>query len=278
MKNYIIIVLSVFCFTCCKSQEDPNASQSIIKKNPIINKIDTMYYIPIVTSEFEKMDFKKIKEAYLKLEPQQNPEASLYGYTYDETFENKIINHDFYETKKEGIKGGTETTYYSNSPFMIKKQFYPNGNIKEKGLYIVNGDFYKGVWYYYNEKGDLTHSINNDIFFKYTWEDVALFMKENDIQIYLGKPKGDVKWASINSYVTKKFPESSVKSSVQIASEPLWTITWRKIGSSLNDYTEVSLDGTTGKMGYRKKYTIADEPGDEGKEEIEYFNLPKDKK
>ena len=233
---------------------------------------------PIVTKEFEKMDFKKIKEKYLKLHPDVNPQASLYGYNYDEKFDDKIINYDFYETKIGGIQSGTELTYYNNSPFMIIREFYSNGNIKQKGLYIIKGDYYKGIWYYYNEKGDLTNSIDYDTYFKFSWEDVALFMNENSIEINLGKPKSENIFVEIRNNSYRMSPASFDSNYGKDPSEFLWTITWKQRNRPSNEYTEISLDGITGKMGYRKKYTVAEEPGDEGTETIEYFNLPKDKK
>ena len=240
-----------------------------------------MYYIPTVTSEFEKFNFEDNKQKYTKTELGVITDTGSYkGFTFELeiTTNNYNIVRNYSKLDNGKIQSVYELIYYNNSPFMIRKDFYANGNIKQKGLYIIHGDYYKGTWYYYNEKGDLTNSIDNDVFFKYTWEDLSTFMKENDIQISLGKPKGENILTRIYSNPTKLFPESSIKEIGQVLPTPLWTITWRKPTRPQNEYTEVSLDGTTGKMGYRKKYTVAEEPGDEGTEEIEYFDISKDKK
>lgn len=272
--------MAFLCFSC-KSQIINKDFKLEEKEAVITNKKSNMYYIPDVSSEFERFDFEENKNKYTKEDLVLITDyGSVKGHLFilNINVNNKIVVKSFSKLENNEIKSINELTYYNNSPFFIRKEFYVNGNIKEKGLCIINGDFYKGTWYYYNEKGDLIHSINNDAFFKYSWENVVEFIKENDIVLSLGKPNGEVKFSSIKSTPTKLFPESSVKDSGQVVSIPLWTITWRNPGSSLNDYTEVILDGNTGRMIRRKKYTIAEGPNDKGTEEIENFELPQDKK
>lgn len=262
------ILITLFCLhsISSKGQEYKNN----IQEDTIISK--SKYYIPTVNSSFETFDFKTTIEETLKdpgkAAALKNSEAKEKGYSYEGKLdENKSIHRSFFEimgkNKKFIIKPGEyhplEVIFYNDSPFAIRKTFYPNGNIKEKGLYIVSGNFHKGVWYHFDESGKLIHTIDNDKIFGFSWEQVEKFMEENKIPMPLG-----------NTYVHGKttiyrgspllYPQSSVINPIFKSEKKLWSITWK--GEKWNQYFEVVLDGDTGKMLYRRKYWAAEEPGD----------------
>ncbi|KMQ61257.1 hypothetical protein ACM39_17725 [Chryseobacterium sp. FH2] len=269
-KTMFIIFLSFIAFGC-KGQEPNKKSDTLIRKSK------EMYYIPNINSNFETFDFKRTREETLKIPSQaaalQDSEAKEKGYYYEGKLdENRSIYRSFFEimgeNKKFIIKPGEydplEIIYYNNSPFMIQKTFYPNGNIKEKGLKIVKGNVYKGTWYYFDENGKLTHTIDNDKLFGFSWEDVEKFMEEQKIPMLLGNANHSGN--SINRWSPLIYPQSSEKDSTQKAGRKLWRITWR--GDSFNQYFEIVLDGDTGKMLTRKKYWVKEEPGDNVPEPI----------
>lgn len=270
MKKTVLIIVFSFATLSCKGQEPKT---DLEKK--IITITASMFYIPKVNSNFEKFDFKKTKEESLKnLKKKgdiQNPEAKLYSYNYFEIIDNDItIYRDYFEVrKKEDIKKFSENNpleiiYYADSPFEIRKTFYPNGNIKEKGLYILQGNVYKGMWYYFDENGKLTHTIDNDKPYKFTWEDIAKFMINNDIPVLLGY-KDKFGSTEVNRASPLLFPESSVTEAALTTEKPVWSMTWK--GETFNQYYSVTLDGENGKMLNRSKYWLSQE-GEEVPEPI----------
>lgn len=266
MKKTILITFLLLTVLNCKGQETKNGSQ---KKDTIISQTKTMFYIPIINPNFEKFDFQKTKEEFLKnLKKKgdlQNPDANAYSYYYDEKMDNRIISRYYNETKKEGIIYATETVFYDNSPFAIVKIFYPNGNIKEKGVNIVSGSVFKGLWYYFDEEGKAIKTIDYDKFFQYNWEDIEKYMGENKILMPLGNKNINGKTIISRSYtsVFKDSPNPSKNAST-------WSITYQE-GNNSNQYCEIILDGNTGKLLYRKKYWLSQEGEEVPEPNIEDF-------
>lgn len=245
----------------CKSQNSSN----VVKNNLPNTKQKIMEKVPTVNLNFEKIDLQKIKDSYLN---QLNSKGNLINnseiantYDYEEKINNKTTKWYLYEIvdkkyEKEFGKGyATETIYYDNLPFFISKTFYSNGNIKEKGVKIVSGNVYKGIWYYFDESGKLIHSIDNDKIFDFSWEDILKFMTENRIPIQVGNSNHGRN--SINRFSPFIFPQSSEKDSTQKYNKPIWNVTYR--GDTFNQYYDLILDASNGKMLYRKKYWISEQ-------------------
>lgn len=256
--------ISIFTFLClyvlsCKGQEPKNAVQ---KTDTLMPKTKSMYYIPNVNSSFEKFDFQKDKEKYTKtslIYSSNNEEYLGTSYDFEEKIDDKTIIKYYGLLKNGKIITPYETTFYNNSPFATRKTFYPNGNIKEKGLYIVSGNFHKGIWYHFDESGKLTHTIDNDKIFGFSWEQVEKFMEENKIPMPLGDAYIHGK-TEIYRSSPLLYPQSSVTDPIFKSDKKLWSITWN--GGEFNLYYNVVLEGDSGKMLTRKKYWVKDEPGD----------------
>ena len=278
MKKLSLIISLVFSVTNCKGQELTNTKQ---KKDTLIPTQKSMYNIPIVKPDFETFDFEKTRQETLK-EPSRaaalkNSNAKERGYSYDGKLdENRFVHRSFFEildaNMKYIIKPGEyhplEIIYYNNSPFMIQKTFYPNGNIREKGLKIVKGNIYKGMWYYFDEKGKLIQTIDNDKLFGFKWEQVEKFMEENQIPMILGNAYyGGV---SINRWTPLLYPQSSEKDSTQKSDRNLYSITYK--GEVWNQYFDVVLDGDTGKILRRTKYWVSEEGEDVPEPIVEDFS------
>lgn len=55
--------------------------------------------------------------------------------------------------------------------YMLRKDYYPNGNIKRKGWAFKQGGTECGLWYLFNEAGELTASVDYDARHTFTlWE------------------------------------------------------------------------------------------------------------
>lgn len=265
MKRLSLITILFLSVMSCKGQEHKNTTQ---KKDTLIPPKKSLYYIPNVNPNFETFDFEKSREETLKIPSKaaalKNSEAKERGYSYEGKLdENRSIHRSFFEiidkNKKFVIKPGEyhplEIIYYKNSPFIIQKIFYPNGNIKEKGLRIVKGNMYKGIWYYFDEKGKLIKTIDNDKLFSFSWEEIEKFMEENKIPMPIGSFDVPGK-TSLGRISTLLYPQSSEKEALQSALKS-WAITWG--GEERNQYYSIILDGDTGKILKRTKYWVSEE-------------------
>ena len=150
---------------------------------------------------------------------------------------------------REILENGTEIlmdkkssrNYYSeypvNSYFFISKIYYLNGNIKAKGLYFVYNGFQKGLWYYFDEQGNLTDSIDHDKPFRFTFEQVLAFAREEGLEFM----KTPVDWI----YYDPMYPQIKREYN-PISGECWWEIKWYK-GLPLEVIVQIRLDGITGK-------------------------------
>ncbi len=163
MKNILLIYLA-FAFHSCKSQNEDQKEIEKIK----INKMDKQHqYNNLVTDEFETFNVKRFDE-------------------------NKNIAEDYIYVIPEGPSirefGDQESGYFSEatfkkSLFTIAKVFYTNSNIKSKGPKFKD-DCEIGIWYDFDEKGELIKKTDLDEPFKIKLEDVLAFLKNNDADLY----------------------------------------------------------------------------------------------
>ena len=81
--------------------------------------------------------------------------------------------------------GGQYTATPKDSYFMLRKVYYPSGKIWTKGWAYI--DFFaKGVWYEFDEGGNLAFKYDCDAPFTYTFEDVLKFCQRNNIKVEKG--------------------------------------------------------------------------------------------
>lgn len=73
-----------------------------------------------------------------------------------------------------------------NSHFKLVKTYYLNRNIESKGFMINNGDARFGIWYEYNENGELVNEVNYDTPYTYTIENIIQFCNQNNIPLQKG--------------------------------------------------------------------------------------------
>ena len=182
----------------------------------------TQWQMPKVTPEFEKFDplyLKRIK--------------------YKNTGVGREILQDGTEIlMKEFNSHKSYFEYHKDQYFYISKVYYPNGNIKEKGLYFLYGGFEKGVWYNFDEQGNLTDSIDHDEPYKFTFEQVLEFARKEGIEYR----KFDVEYEILppDTYTELyRFLDDYIKKSV-------WII--RHWNQKRRQLEEITIDGVTGEV------------------------------
>jgi hypothetical protein len=163
MKKIILIIL-IFTFNSCKPQaSEEKKPQQIIHKNT--NLIHD--YNKLNNKKMEKFDIEKFNK--------NKDESENYNYV----LENNIAVEEFgYEGRGYFRK---ETS--KNSLFTIYKEFYFNGFLKKKGQSYKYGSCQLGIWYEYDEKGNLLSTIDTDKPFVITFEDIVIFCKKNKANI-----------------------------------------------------------------------------------------------
>ncbi len=112
------------------------------------------------------------------------------------------LNLSIYNDENEIIKiGDFERRYISQSPgyaeqifekqfyFNITKIFFENYFIKQKGIHFNNGSQY-GIWYEFDEKGNLIKEINTDEGYEFGWQEVIAYCEKKEIELTKGYEKG----------------------------------------------------------------------------------------
>jgi len=133
--------------------------------------------------------------------------------------------------------------HFANSLFYITKIFYSNGNLKEKGVASQLG-FKIGLWYHYDEKGNVIKIEDNDKGYKFTTKDVLLFCLNNNITIkdnYISEYCEVLGWWFINKFTDEN--------------NPMWKITQRLRSKE----RIIIIDGKTGRViSDREEFVIDD--------------------
>lgn len=122
---------------------------------------------------------------------------------------------------------------YKNDFFCYTYLFYQNGNIKEKGVTLNNGSSV-GIWYYFDESGQLIKEENTDGDYDFTPENIINYCEKHKINL----PKG----YQDSGYQTKVLKQ-------EIDGKKVWFISYQISGDKIK---EIYLDGKTGEELSRK--------------------------
>nr|WP_199158258.1 hypothetical protein [Pedobacter sp. ASV2] len=126
--------------------------------------------IPIIDKNFEIFDSVRYSRLFEK-NPHYQSEFLADGTYIEMTVANAGKNY-------------LETT--PNSYLMISKAYFNNGNIKSKGLAFNADAFQKGIWYEFNENGQLIKETDYDKYYKFTFEDILKFCEREHIEVKKG--------------------------------------------------------------------------------------------
>lgn len=125
--------------------------------------------------------------------------------------------------------GYVEEITYKGQLFKRTKDFYKNGNIKQQGLTFIKGEFMKGVWQFFDSSGNLSHEIDYDSWYKFTWEDVQRFLRENRVDIQ-----------DVNANIARTWKEGE---------ERVWVVTYKTTPDKNENFIRtVTLNGNSGKI------------------------------
>jgi len=198
MKNTFLILLFAISLINCKAQHKQN----------------TELMIPEIDNIFETFDVETFKKGNGNRQDEKNNEYYI------------IRTGDWKDTKVKSGYG--EGTYPNNSYFMVIKNYFPNGNIDIKGIGFNNGSQY-GIWYKFDEKGNLIEEINTDKGYDFSWGNIIKYCEKNKIELTKG-------------YVDSGFQTTIYKE--EMDGGKTWRITYQlPAGDKL---MEITLDGKTG--------------------------------
>jgi len=218
------ILLAGTTLSCIGQKHQPNTT--INSKNMQLLK---------VSGDFEKLDLNELKAKASKshgikvLPDRKTVDIEVYDYQFlAENGDNIGFSGDNYGDYRLEQR-------ISNAYFNLIKIYHQNGNIKSKGLEfnVFYGTFKKGTWYSFNSEGKLTSTIDYDTHFKFTFEQLILFLEQEKIPL----KKGPI--TQNPGYLT------SIKRAVPDNQSPVWQISWLKASDKIED---IVISGITGKV------------------------------
>jgi len=97
------------------------------------------------------------------------------------------------------LESSEEGKYYEATPkdsyYKLVKAYYPSGRIRAKGWAYIDY-FQKGVWYGFDDGGNLIANDNYDKPFPFTFEDVLKFCQRNNIKVERGHSEAGAAWTT----------------------------------------------------------------------------------
>lgn len=195
MKYLIYVLIAAFNFTSCSvAQKTSEMNEEII--------------IPEVDNTFEQFD-QDVFDGDSR------------------SFEERT--KDSYIEYTRGNIGFGKVEYPDKAYFKIIKSFYPNGNLRQKGVMFNNGAKY-GVWYYFDEDKQLSKQEDTDQEYKFTWNQLIEYCSKASIPLVKGRPTS----GGIKTEIQKEFLEG----------KQVWKVSY--FDQKTNEYLEVILSGTSG--------------------------------
>lgn len=204
MKNILFVIFCIFCISC--------------------NSQNSSLMTPTIDNKFEKFD-----STYFNSSSKKNK------YVLQE------INKDGCYIEMIKLEESRDFRTHKNSFFSTVKLYHNNLNIKRKGLGFNANKFAfkKGIWYEFNEKGELIKEVDYDKAYDFSFEDILAFCAKEKIPV----DKGPILQST--GYHTMIMRNEDVNTSGAV-----WEIRWLK----KPDIEEsIKLDGKTGKILERKE-------------------------
>ena len=181
--NKILICIVIIVFNNFSSQNN------IIAIPTIDNYSESFNYERL--SQIKQLNKKTIKSEEYYTTQRENL------FVVKNSIGEELINY----TKSNDDKSGFSGYDYSENPIIgIFREFYPNNNIKTKGIFCWFG-FKIGKWYNYDENGNLISQDDYDKGFKFTYKDIFEYCIKNNIP--LDKKEYGYK-TSIRKYISAK--------------------------------------------------------------------------
>jgi hypothetical protein len=182
----------------------------------------------------EKIDIEKMKSVSVKSNATVIDEhgATVHTLEYEHS---EIQNGSVVKTfSGNDVNGYVVKETHPNKPFIGYKEFYKNGFLKLKGETFKYGNFRSGVWYTFDDKGQLLNETNYELAYKFTINDVLRLLEENKIKL------DDKDTKILRTESTDK---------------PVWTVQWR-INPQQKEM--MKLNGSDGILIERNSYNHPD--------------------
>lgn len=192
----ILLLLSILIVSCSISRKKSNYSK-LLANNQYLN----------FSGNFENVDTSvfilKKSDTIIR-----NGDTIYRSANYERNINNGYLKHRTlvyagYVNNANSNNYFEEEDRIKDSMFFVHKEFYLNGNIKEKGIQCVLG-FPVGLWYEYNSIGKLIRIADQDKEYKFNTSDVFNYCLKHNImlsQVRITKIKRrDNKWVWDISY------------------------------------------------------------------------------
>jgi hypothetical protein len=224
MKQILTLCIMAGIIGCGQSKNKPAADTVQTKIKDDMNKeqfmADTLQIqLDItLTESFERFD----RELYDQLNDKK--ESEVRKTLPDGTLLNMF---DYY-----GGRGFSQGILPPDSYFSLEKKYYRDGKIRNKGW---EWEFRKGVWYEFDEDGNLTARTDYDAPYTFTWEDVLEYCRKNSIDV-VRHPWGHYEPTSIDRGVEDGKYRWSISHEVEYGGHEILTLDG-KTGELLNKHT-----------------------------------------
>lgn len=170
MKKLLLLLYSILFISCISQNKLPESET----KNPVRIRYSK------INNSFEKFDGDKI---YGEVKQKNIDTIYLYyrqdGFFINDKNGNHLINYHKFIGDKFGYYG---YDYSQDSIIGIFREFYPNKNIRTKGLYCWFG-FKIGKWYTFSEEGKLISVEDFDNGYKFNANKIFIYCKKNKIPL-----------------------------------------------------------------------------------------------
>jgi hypothetical protein len=170
----------------------------------------TTMEMPIVSAEFERIDTRVF----------ENTEN-------EKIVPNKDGSVDKYLRYEDGY---TVSRYFSDSYFVIVKNFFANGGIKEKGVSLNTGECALGVWYEFDAAGKMEKKEDFDQPYRFPFDNLVKYLSSRKIPLTLGMVQG--------GFHTEVYKDNE-------DGKPFWFVHWLPEGDRIEI---LKIDGATGKL------------------------------
>ncbi|RYE13284.1 MAG: hypothetical protein EOP45_21430 [Sphingobacteriaceae bacterium] len=220
MKNLSFLVSLSFLLVSCSVQKRASPVQ-------VLHKQKSDY--PVLTSKAEHFDMSAFDKR--KTEVSITRRDTVYQHydqqSYYEEDTKRNLLKSFSRSSDSGIIDGYD---YSVNPVIgIYKEFFPDGQIRLKGMFCYYG-FRMGKWFSYNQEGLLTGTTDYDSCYAFTTKDILSFCKKNRI------PLKKVMFGHRTSIYKKKTPDGNC----------IWVIRYPR--QDIFYYFTVVIDASNGKV------------------------------
>ena len=192
LKKVVVFLVGVLMVASLSDARGTRVTSPTAEKNNYFDhrhSLDTIF-----VTAYELRNITDIDDSFVKLDIDwftKNATSRIpiagstsFQYSYTESNEKTRIRIAGRDTH-----GYIVRKYFNNSHFVIQMFFDTNGNIREKGWHFnqtSTSQFKKGIWYYFDELGMLIETIDHDLPFKFTFDDLLLFCRNEGIIL----PKG----------------------------------------------------------------------------------------